>query len=204
MPTKPVVRASSASHGRFHGLTVDPLEDTTVPPSPVAPPVTTFADKESVFSFTARLLLDVFNKNKSDFDRAQALYNVFIELASAIETTSQFSAVMTRIAENLATLGCTAKPCHIVNPVPLNTHNPALSNTRNHAHSLMRNPVPFRIFSSLQNLAPFRTQNHVKFCTSTLAPFHMRNLAPSRTLNLANYRMRNHVHSIISRSNPSQ
>ncbi|KAM6500767.1 hypothetical protein JOM56_003781 [Amanita muscaria] len=111
MPSNPVVRASTVSHGRFYGLTVDPLEDTTVPPSPVAPPVTTPANKESTFSFTARLLLDVFNKNNADFDRAQALYKVFIELASAIENTSQFSAVMTRIAENLATLGCAAKPC---------------------------------------------------------------------------------------------
>ncbi|KAM6497430.1 hypothetical protein JOM56_007903 [Amanita muscaria] len=111
MPSNPVVRASTVSPGRFYGLTVDPLEDTTVPPSPVAPPVTTPTNKESTFSFTARLLLDVFNKNNTDFNRAQALYKVFIELASAIENTSQFSAVMTRIAENLATLGCAAKPC---------------------------------------------------------------------------------------------
>ncbi|KAM6500784.1 hypothetical protein JOM56_003798 [Amanita muscaria] len=111
MPSKQVVRASSASHGRFYGLTVDSLEDTTVPSSPVVPPVTTTASKESPFSFTARLLLDVFNRTNSDFNRAQALYKVFIELASELETSSQFSSVMTRIVENLATLGCIAKPC---------------------------------------------------------------------------------------------
>ncbi|KAM6504297.1 hypothetical protein JOM56_001240 [Amanita muscaria] len=111
MPSKQVVRASPVSHGRFYSLSVDSLEDTTIPPSPVALPVTTPANKESPFSFTARLLLDVFNKSNSDFDRAQALYKVFIELASEIETSSHFSAVMTRIAENLATLGCKVKPC---------------------------------------------------------------------------------------------
>ncbi|KAM6496909.1 hypothetical protein JOM56_007382 [Amanita muscaria] len=111
MPSKPVVRASPASHGRFYGLTVDSLEDTTVPPSPVALPVTTPANKESPFSFTACLLLDVFDKSNLDFNRAQALYKVFIELASELETSSHFSAVMMRIAENLATLGCKAKPC---------------------------------------------------------------------------------------------
>ncbi|KAM6503407.1 hypothetical protein JOM56_000350 [Amanita muscaria] len=111
MPTKPVVRASPVSHGCFYGLTVDSLEDTTVPSSPVVPPVSTPANKESPFSFTARLLLDVFNRSNSDFNRAQALYKVFIELASELETSSHFSSVMTRIAENLATLGCKTKPC---------------------------------------------------------------------------------------------
>ncbi|KAM6489520.1 hypothetical protein JOM56_015016 [Amanita muscaria] len=111
MPPKPVVRASPASHGRFYGLTVDSLEDTTVPPSPVVLPVSTPAIRESPFSYTARLLLEVFQKTNSDFDRAQSLYKVFIELASELETTSHFSAVMTRIAENLATLGCKAQPC---------------------------------------------------------------------------------------------
>ncbi|KAM6495349.1 hypothetical protein JOM56_008055 [Amanita muscaria] len=111
MPPKPVVRASPVSHGRFYGLSVDSLDDTTVPPSPVAPPVTTPANKESPFSFTARLLLDVFNRSNTDFNRAQAFYKVFIELASELETSSQFFAVTTQIADNLATLGCKAKPC---------------------------------------------------------------------------------------------
>ncbi|KAM6493227.1 hypothetical protein JOM56_011361 [Amanita muscaria] len=110
MTTKPVVRASSASHGRFHDLTVDPLEDSTVPSSPVAPPVTTIERKESIFSI-ARVLLNVFDRSISDFDRAQALYEVFIEMASDIETSSQFFPVMTRIADNLAILGCKVKPC---------------------------------------------------------------------------------------------
>ncbi|KAM6491553.1 hypothetical protein JOM56_012945 [Amanita muscaria] len=78
-------------------------------------------------------------RNNADFDRAQALYKVFIELASAIENTSQFSAVMTRIAENLATLGCAAKPCHIANPVPLNTRLLALCLTQHHAFYHMKN-----------------------------------------------------------------
>ncbi|KAM6504127.1 hypothetical protein JOM56_001070 [Amanita muscaria] len=110
MTTKPVVRASSASHGRFHGLTVDHLEDSTVPSSPVAPPVTTIERKESIFSI-ASVLLNVFDRSISDFDRAQALYEVFIEMASEIETSSQFFPVMTRIADNLAILGCKVKPC---------------------------------------------------------------------------------------------
>ncbi|KAM6492548.1 hypothetical protein JOM56_012272 [Amanita muscaria] len=113
MPTKPVVRASPVSHGLFYGLTVDPLEDTTVPSSPVALPVTTssFSAKKTPFSYAASILHDVFMKNNTDFDRAQALYKVFIEMASELETTSHFYAVMTRIADNLATLGCKTKPC---------------------------------------------------------------------------------------------
>ncbi|KAM6498786.1 hypothetical protein JOM56_006734 [Amanita muscaria] len=55
--------------------------------------------------------MDVFDKSISDFKRAQALYEVFIEMASEIETSSQFFPVMTRIADNLAILGCKAKPC---------------------------------------------------------------------------------------------
>ncbi|KAM6493303.1 hypothetical protein JOM56_011437 [Amanita muscaria] len=84
--------------------------DSTVPSSPVAPPVITMKNKESIFA-TASILLDVFDTSISDFKRAQSLYEVFIEMASNIETTSQFFPVMTRIADNLASLGCKAKPC---------------------------------------------------------------------------------------------
>ncbi|KAM6489847.1 hypothetical protein JOM56_014659 [Amanita muscaria] len=115
MPTSPVVRASPASHGRFSGLIVDPLEDTTMPSSPVTLPVFTPAKPENSFktplSYTCRCLQDVFNKKAPDFHRAQALYQVFIEIASELETTSQFNAVMTRTADNLASLGCKKKPC---------------------------------------------------------------------------------------------
>ncbi|KAM6503165.1 hypothetical protein JOM56_000108 [Amanita muscaria] len=50
-------------------------------------------------------LNDVFNKKAPDIHRAQALYQIFIETASELETTSHFTAVMTRIAENLSELG---------------------------------------------------------------------------------------------------
>ncbi|KAM6489793.1 hypothetical protein JOM56_014816 [Amanita muscaria] len=109
MPTKPVVQASNVSSGRYAGLTIDSLEDTTTPPSP-APSILNNMP-ESPLSYTNRCLMDVFNKKASDLHRAQALYQVFIETASELETSSRFIAVMTRIADNLAILGCKAKPC---------------------------------------------------------------------------------------------
>ncbi|KAM6489538.1 hypothetical protein JOM56_015034 [Amanita muscaria] len=105
MATTPVVRASHVSCG-LSGLTVDSLEDVT--PSFITKAPTSF-------SYSLRIaqkgLKEIFNKNASDFDRAQALYQVFIEIASELETTSQFNAVMTRIADNLESLGCKKKPC---------------------------------------------------------------------------------------------
>ncbi|KAM6491463.1 hypothetical protein JOM56_013032 [Amanita muscaria] len=150
----------------------------------------------TLFAYTSKCLKTVFKRNVSDFDRAQALYQVFIEIASELETTSHFSAVMTRIADNLESLGCKKKPCHIVNPVPSNTHNPAPSNTHYHARSFMQNPVLSRTSSSLQNLALSHTQNLAKYCTSIPAPSHIWNLACSHTTTS--------VRSITSPSNPSQ
>ncbi|KAM6490800.1 hypothetical protein JOM56_013763 [Amanita muscaria] len=99
MPANPVVRASHVSNGLFSGLTVNPLEGITTPSSP-APSVFTPAKPELFeppFSYARRCLKDVFNKKAPDFHRAQALYQVFIEMASELETTSQFNTVMTRI-----------------------------------------------------------------------------------------------------------
>ncbi|KAM6492464.1 hypothetical protein JOM56_012188 [Amanita muscaria] len=113
MPTTPVVRASPVSSGRYSGLTVDPLEDNTTPSSP-APSVITVSTGETFsnpLAYTVRCVKDVFNKKAPDFHRAQALYTVFTEIASELETTSHFNAVMTRIAENLESLGCEKKPC---------------------------------------------------------------------------------------------
>ncbi|KAM6503920.1 hypothetical protein JOM56_000863 [Amanita muscaria] len=113
MPTNPVVRATTASSGRFHGLTVDPLEDATAPSSP-APTVFSSVKPENSFetsaSYARRCLNDVFNKKAPDIHRAQALYQIFIATASELETTSHFTAVMTRIAENLSELGCKTQP----------------------------------------------------------------------------------------------
>ncbi|KAM6491458.1 hypothetical protein JOM56_013027 [Amanita muscaria] len=117
MATNPVVRASTVSSGRYSGLTVDSLEDTTTPPSPAPSAFNNLATYDSTntwvtpFSYSSKCLKTVFKKNVSDFDRAQALYQVFIEIASELETTSHFNAVMTRIADNLESLGCKKKPC---------------------------------------------------------------------------------------------
>ncbi|KAM6498787.1 hypothetical protein JOM56_006735 [Amanita muscaria] len=114
MPTNPVVRASSASYGRFSGLSVDSLEDITVPPTPVittVPISQDFVNQMSTIDYTKACIDAVFNKKTSGFHRAQSLYAAFIELASELETTSHFNNVMTRIAENLATLGCKTEPC---------------------------------------------------------------------------------------------
>ncbi|KIL59757.1 hypothetical protein M378DRAFT_14611 [Amanita muscaria Koide BX008] len=116
MPQSSVERASSANYGRYSDLIVDPMEDTTTRSSS---PVTTRVPKtatvslypETPFSYTFLCLQNIFSKNVSDEHRAQALYQVFIEIASEIETTSQFKNVMARIAENLGQLGCKAKPC---------------------------------------------------------------------------------------------
>ncbi|KIL56368.1 hypothetical protein M378DRAFT_17136 [Amanita muscaria Koide BX008] len=115
MPQKLVERASSATYGRFSGLIVDPMEDATVPSSPVSSRVPTTAtvslNPETPFSYAFLCLRDVFTKKASDEHRAQALYQVFIEIASELETTSQFENVMTRITENLGQMSCKAKPC---------------------------------------------------------------------------------------------
>ncbi|KAM6497835.1 hypothetical protein JOM56_005783 [Amanita muscaria] len=111
MPTIPVVRASPVSSGRYSGLTVDPLDDITTPSSPA---VSTNAKSdnsvENPLSYARRCLTDVFTKKLPDYHRAQALYQVFIEIASELETSSQFNALMTRIADNLESLGCKKKP----------------------------------------------------------------------------------------------
>ncbi|KIL56372.1 hypothetical protein M378DRAFT_17141 [Amanita muscaria Koide BX008] len=115
MPQKPVERASSATYGRFSGLTVDAMEDATMPSSPVSSLVPKTATvsliPETPFSYAFLCLRDVFTKKASDEHRAQALYQVFIEIASELENTSQFKNVMTRIAENLGQLNCKAEPC---------------------------------------------------------------------------------------------
>ncbi|KIL57655.1 hypothetical protein M378DRAFT_16118 [Amanita muscaria Koide BX008] len=116
MPQSSVERASSAKHGRYSDLIVDPMEDaTTRSSSPVTTRVlktaTVSLHPETPFSYTFLCLQNVFDRNFSDETRAQALYQVFIEIASEIESTSQFTNVMARIAENLGQLGCKAKPC---------------------------------------------------------------------------------------------
>ncbi|KAM6500780.1 hypothetical protein JOM56_003794 [Amanita muscaria] len=115
MATTPVVRASHVSSGRFSALTVDSLEDNTMPSSPApsvftaTPPENSF---ETPFSYARRCLKDVFNKKAPDFHRAQALYQVFIKIASELETTSQFNADAKRNPVPYIVTG------HIVNPVP--------------------------------------------------------------------------------------
>ncbi|KAM6493761.1 hypothetical protein JOM56_010122 [Amanita muscaria] len=87
-------------------------EDTTTPSSP-APSVITVSTGETFstpLEYTVRCVKDVFNQKAPDFHRAQALYTVFTEIASELETTSHFNAVMTRIAENLESLGCKKQP----------------------------------------------------------------------------------------------
>ncbi|KAM6488878.1 hypothetical protein JOM56_015677 [Amanita muscaria] len=114
MPANPVVRASSASYGRFSDLSVDSLEDITAPTTPVIPTVPIsqdFVNQMSAIDYTKACINAVFNKKYSGPHRAQSLYAAFIELASELETTSHFNNVMTRIAENLATLGCKTRPC---------------------------------------------------------------------------------------------
>ncbi|KAM6499336.1 hypothetical protein JOM56_004844 [Amanita muscaria] len=119
MATNPVVRASTVSSGRYSGLTVDSLEDTITPSTPAPSALNNLATYDltntwssvTPFSYTSKCLKTIFKKNVSDFDRAQALYQVFIEIASELETTSHFTAVMTRIADNLESLGCKKKPC---------------------------------------------------------------------------------------------
>ncbi|KAM6491474.1 hypothetical protein JOM56_013043 [Amanita muscaria] len=115
MPSNPVVRASSASYGRFSDLSVDSLEDITVPPTPVITTVSisqqNVVNQMSPIDYTKACIDAVFQKKHSGFHRAQSLYAAFIELASELETTSHFNNVMTRIAENLATLGCKTEPC---------------------------------------------------------------------------------------------
>ncbi|KAM6491764.1 hypothetical protein JOM56_012804 [Amanita muscaria] len=119
MATNPVVRASLVSSGLHSGLIVAPLEDTAIPSSPAPSAFNNGAtyDRKDTWSavtplsYTSKCLKTVFKKNASDFDRAQALYQVFIETASEIETTSHFNAVMTRISDNLISLGCKNKPC---------------------------------------------------------------------------------------------
>ncbi|KIL56393.1 hypothetical protein M378DRAFT_17109 [Amanita muscaria Koide BX008] len=121
MAQKPVVRASSSSYGRYSDLTVDPMDATTSCSSSVAPSVfypvtflpvhssvptsaTVVLSPETPLSYTFQCITAVYNKKASDDHRAQALYQVFIEIASELETTSQFKAVMICIAENLGQL----------------------------------------------------------------------------------------------------
>ncbi|KAM6489352.1 hypothetical protein JOM56_015253 [Amanita muscaria] len=89
-------------------------QDITTPSSP-APSVITVSTGETFstpLAYTVRCVKDVFNQKAPDFHRAQALYTVFTEIASELETTSHFNAVMTRIAENLESLGCKKQPSH--------------------------------------------------------------------------------------------
>ncbi|KAM6499091.1 hypothetical protein JOM56_004599 [Amanita muscaria] len=138
--------------------------------------------------FLTRCLQDVFNKKAPDFHRAQALYQVFIEIASELETTSQFNAVMTR---------------HIVNPVPYHTRNHAPYLMQNRALFHMWILAPYRISSSRPNHAHFHMRNHTRVIsyTSTLALFHTLSLARSHTMNPAHFHMLNPVRSIISQLN---
>ncbi|KAM6493832.1 hypothetical protein JOM56_010193 [Amanita muscaria] len=110
MPAKPVVRVSSAPYGQFSGLIVDPLEDDTTPPTPATIPVSSVSQMTPL-EYSQLCIKTIFEKKNPDFDKAQCLYSLFIEVASELETTSHFMAVTTRIAENLATLGCKTKPC---------------------------------------------------------------------------------------------
>ncbi|KIL54436.1 hypothetical protein M378DRAFT_18884 [Amanita muscaria Koide BX008] len=116
MPQSSVERASSAKHGHYTDLIVNPMEDATTRSSTpvnilVHKTATVSLQPETPFSYTFLCLQNIFSRNLSDEHRAQALYQVFIEIASEIETTSQFNNVMARIAENLGQLGCKAKPC---------------------------------------------------------------------------------------------
>ncbi|KAM6495077.1 hypothetical protein JOM56_009700 [Amanita muscaria] len=142
MPTKPVVQASTVSSGCFSGLTVDPLEENTTPSSPALSVFSSVKPEKSFetpLSYTHRCLTDVFNKKAPDFNRAQALYQVFIEVASELENTSQFLAVMMQISDNLGSLGCTKKPCTLhCEPCTLPHAEPCMlphaeSCTRSHA-----------------------------------------------------------------------
>ncbi|KAM6494760.1 hypothetical protein JOM56_009383 [Amanita muscaria] len=174
MPTTPVVRASPVSSGRYSGLTVDPLEDSSTPSSP-APSVITVSTGETFstpLAYTVRCVKDVFNKKVPDIHRAQALYTVFTEIASELETTSQFNAVMTRIAENLSELGCKTQPS-------------AQHCDRSHCEPCtLEHAAPCTLpHAAPCNHAPFHTPNHAKFCISTLVFSHMLSLARSHTTN---------------------
>ncbi|KAM6491854.1 hypothetical protein JOM56_012713 [Amanita muscaria] len=182
---KQVVRASPVSHGPFYGLTVDPMEDDTVHSSPVAPPVFSHA-KKTPFSYTASFLHDVFIKENKDVDRAQALYKVFTEMAAELETTSHFTAVMTR---------------HIVNPVPSNTLHLAPCLMQRHAFCHMQNLAFYLTSSSHQNHALSHTTNHAKSCTLILALSHMPSRALYRMWSLALSRTMTFAHSTIFLSN---
>ncbi|KIL54040.1 hypothetical protein M378DRAFT_19266 [Amanita muscaria Koide BX008] len=100
------------------------MEDaTTRSSSPVANRVhktaTVSLYPETPFSYAFLCLQNIFSRSLSDEHRAQALYQVFIEVASEIETTSQFNNVMARIAENLepVTVAVTV-PCPIAHNDP--------------------------------------------------------------------------------------
>ncbi|KIL63647.1 hypothetical protein M378DRAFT_12069 [Amanita muscaria Koide BX008] len=103
MPQFLVERASSANYGRYSDLIVNSMEDAT----------------------TRSSLPNIFSKSVSDEHRAQALYQVFIEIASEIETTSQFKNVMAQPVTVAVTVPCPIAhndPCtreHIPTPKSL-------------------------------------------------------------------------------------
>ncbi|KAM6501285.1 hypothetical protein JOM56_004299 [Amanita muscaria] len=108
------------------------------------PSVITVSTGESFatpLAYTVRCVKDVFNKKAPDFHRAQALYQIFIEVASELETTSQFNAVMARIAENLESLGCKKKPLTVAIPIPCPiAHNDLC--TKEHVPTRPSTPIP--------------------------------------------------------------
>ncbi|KIL53966.1 hypothetical protein M378DRAFT_19341 [Amanita muscaria Koide BX008] len=63
------------------------------------------------------IVSEIFNNKASHYNRAQAFYTVFNELALVLQTTSQFKSVMERIADDLQT-GNMAQPCNLPHAQP--------------------------------------------------------------------------------------
>ncbi|KAM6494956.1 hypothetical protein JOM56_009579 [Amanita muscaria] len=113
MPPKPVERALSDTYGRFSAL-ADTAEHTSKSSS--AKSSSSVLQTSSLVEYDVlKHVSKVYNPSLPHVERAQSFYFVFSELASELEPTSHFTAVMSRIADNLRELGCNpptpAQPC---------------------------------------------------------------------------------------------
>ncbi|KIL57102.1 hypothetical protein M378DRAFT_16492 [Amanita muscaria Koide BX008] len=112
MSPKPVARALSDTYGRFTAL-ADTTKHTDVSS------VSDIADEH--FDNVCNQVSNVFGRHFPSDKRAQSFYYVFTELAAELESTPHFTAVMSRIADNLRQMGCNppiVQPCALPHEEP--------------------------------------------------------------------------------------
>ncbi|KAM6493449.1 hypothetical protein JOM56_011583 [Amanita muscaria] len=112
MPPKPVKRDSSASLGRYSPLPIPAFKPRPSPPTPVVVPAVTITPDEEIRTYASK----AFNRSLPPFERCQAFYSIFTDIASELADCAQYNAVMTRIADDLHSW-CD-KPCALMHAQP--------------------------------------------------------------------------------------